>query len=130
VTFRIGRQEGGVINNVGGDQRVAGGPPGCLTVTGHIPGALDDLRRALPAAGLAASTATAAHAQVAEMDAALSGAHPDRARFARALEQLTRLLTAAGSLATAGMALISPLHALASWLGTAGEPVLRMLPPC
>jgi hypothetical protein len=38
------------------------------------------------------------------------------------------LLTAAGSLATGGTALVGPLHALASWLGAIGEPVLHLLP--
>jgi len=44
------------------------------------------------------------------------------------LERLTRLLAAAGSLATSGAALLGPLHALAGWLGALGGPILALLP--
>jgi hypothetical protein len=62
------------------------------------------------------------------MDAALQAEQPDRPRFARVLERLTRLLAAAGSLASSGAALIGPLHALADWLGALGGPILALLP--
>src|SRR6266568_905334 len=87
MTFNIGNQSGGVINNVAG-----------------------------------------AHAEVAELDDALRSERPDRPRFARALERLTRLLAAAGSLASGGAALLAPLHALAGWLGALGAPILGLLP--
>jgi hypothetical protein len=51
------------------------------------------------------------------MDAAMRDASPDRSRFAAALNRLTRLLTATGSLASAGTALAGPLHTLATWVG-------------
>jgi hypothetical protein len=128
MTFNIGSQSGGVINNVAGDQHISGGQHGVLVSTEDARRALGELGHAVAAAGLEGATATRAQAQVTEMGEALHAGNPDRPRFARALERLTRLLTAAGSLASGGAALLGPLHALAGWLGTLGAPVLALLP--
>jgi pSer/pThr/pTyr-binding forkhead associated (FHA) protein len=53
----------------------------------------------------------------AQLGMPLAPASPNRSRFAAALNRLTRLLTAAGSLASAGTALAGPLHTLATWVG-------------
>jgi hypothetical protein len=128
MTFNIGSQSGGVINNVAGDQHITGQQYGTLVTTEDARQALGELRLGVTTAGLAGHTAADAHAQVAEMDAALRPGQPDKPRFARALERLTRLLAAAGSLATSGAALLAPLHALAGWLGALGGPILALLP--
>jgi len=128
MTFNIGSQSGGVINNVAGDQHITGQQYGTLVTTEDARRALGDLRHAVTAAGLDQATAGAAHTQVAEMDETLRAERPDKSRFARALERLTRLLGAAGSLATSGAALLGPLHALAGWLGAIGGPILALLP--
>lgn len=128
MTFNIGSQSGGVINNVAGDQHISGGQHGALVTTEDARRALGELRNAVAIAGLDEATAAAAHAQVTEMDESLRAEAPDRPRVARALERLTRLLVAAGSLASAGTALLGPLHALAGWLGTIGAPILGLLP--
>jgi hypothetical protein len=128
VTFNIGNQSGGVINNVAGDQHITGGQYGTLVSTEDARRALADLRRAVDGAGLDEATATRAHAEAAEMGEALRAERPDRPRFAGALERLTRLLSSAGSLASAGMALLGPLHALAGWLGALGAPIVALLP--
>jgi hypothetical protein len=128
MTFNIGSQSGGVINNVAGDQYITGQQYGTLVTTEDARRALGELRRGVTAAGLGGGTAADADAHVAEMDAALQGGQPDKRRFARALERLTRLLSAAGSLATSGAALLGPLHALAGWLGALGGPILALLP--
>jgi hypothetical protein len=117
MTFNIGSQSGGVINNVGGDQHITGGQQGTVITTEQARQALHDLRDALSSAPLDQGTAAAARAEVTEMDAAMRDASPDRSRFAAALNRLTRLLTAAGSLASAGTALAGPLHTLATWVG-------------
>jgi len=52
---------------------------------------------------------------------------PDKPRTAGVLGRLIRLLTSAGSLATAGTALIGPLQALVSWLGPYGAGLLALL---
>lgn len=128
MTFNIGSQSGGVINNVAGDQHITGQQYGTLVTTEDARRALGELRHAVTTTGLGEGAAADAHAQVAEMDATLQADQPDRPRFARALERLTRLLSAAGSLATSGAALLGPLHALAGWLGTLGGPILALLP--
>ena len=128
MTFNIGNQSGGVINNVAGDQHITGQQYGTLVTTEDARRALGDLRNGVTTAGLGGDTAADAHAQVAEMDAELRAERPDKSRFARALERLTRLLASAGSLATSGAALLGPLHALAGWLGALGGPILALLP--
>jgi hypothetical protein len=128
MTFNIGSQSGGVINNVAGDQHITGQQYGTLVTTEDARRALGDLRGAVTTAGLGRDAAAGAHAHVAEMDAALQAGQPDKPRFAGALERLTRLLAAAGSLATSGAALLGPLHALAGWLGALGGPILALLP--
>jgi hypothetical protein len=128
MTFNIGSQSGGVINNVAGDQHITGQQYGTLVTTEDARRALGELRHGVTAAGLGGDTAGDAHAHVAEMDAALQAGQPDKSRFARALERLTRLLSTAGSLATSGAALLGPLHALAGWLGALGGPILALLP--
>jgi hypothetical protein len=128
MTFNIGNQTGGVINNVAGDQHISGGQQGVLITTEDARRALAVLRRAVAAAGLDHATEASADAELSEMDDTIRAERPDRHRFAQALERLTRLLAAAGSLATGGAALVGPLHALANWLGAVGEPVLHLLP--
>jgi len=128
MTFNIGGQNAGIINNVAGDQHITGRQYGTLVTTEDARRALGDLRGAVTTAGLGRDAATDAHAHVAEMDAALQPGQPDKPRFARALERLTRLLAAAGSLASSGAALLGPLHALAGWLGALGGPILALLP--
>jgi hypothetical protein len=129
MTFNFsGGQNAGIINNVAGDQHNYGQQYGTLVTTEDARRALGDLRGAVTTARLGRDTAADAHAHVAEMDAALQADQPDKPRFARALQRLTRLLAAAGSLASGGAALLGPLHALAGWLGTLGGPILALLP--
>ena len=128
MTFNIGSQSGGVINNVAGDQHITGQQYGTLVTSEDARRALGDLRHAVGGAGLGGATAAEAHADVAEMDEVLRAERPDKRRFAGALERLTRLLSAAGSLATSGAALLGPLHALAGGLGALGGPILALLP--
>jgi len=128
MTFNIGGQNAGIINNVAGDQHITGQQHGTLVTTEDARRVLGDLRGAVTTAGLGTDTAVDADAHVAEMDAALQPGQPDKPRFARALERLTQLLAAAGSLASGGAALLGPLHALAGWLGALGGPILALLP--
>jgi hypothetical protein len=128
MTFNIGGQNAGIINNIAGDQHITGQQYGTLITTEDARRALRDLRGAVTTAGLGKDTAAGAHAHVAEMDAALQAGQPDKPRFAWALERLTQLLAAAGSLASGGAALLGPLHALAGWLGALGGPILALLP--
>lgn len=128
MTFNIGSQTGGVINNVGGDQHITGGQQGTVVTTEVARRAARELREAVATTRLDRSAATEVRARAEEIEAEVNAGRPDRSRVARALEQLTRLLAAAGSLAAAGGALIGPLHTLAGWLGALGGPVLSLLP--
>jgi hypothetical protein len=78
MTFNIGSQTGGVINNVQGDQRITGGQQGILVPAAHAGQAVGDLREALAAAALDGTTAAQAHAQMTELEAAIRPARPDR----------------------------------------------------
>ena len=127
MTFNSGNQTGGVINNVAGDQHISGGQQGLLITTEDVRRTLACLRQAVTAASLDQAAQAGAQAELAEMDDAIRAERPDGHRFAGALERLTRMLAAAGSLTTAGAALTGPLHAMATWLGTIGEPVLHLL---
>jgi hypothetical protein len=125
--LHIGNQQAGVINNAGRDQRISGGQKGTLVASAECLHAAEDLRAAVAATPLDHVTRATAEGELDVVDAELSSAAPDRHRVATSLERLTRLLTAAGALATAGQALAGPLTTLAGWLGGLGAPVLALL---
>lgn len=127
MTFSIGYQAGGIINNVGGDQHIIGDQHGTLTTVEDAHQAVHSLREALAAADIDRTTAIAADAHMTEAASAIGAVHPDRPRGAGALERLTQLLITTGSLSSATTALITPLRALATWLGTLGQPILHLL---
>lgn len=85
MSFNIGSQNGGVINNVGGDQRIAGGQHGNVVV-GHEQArrAARDLRVGLTRTPLGQTEAAQAHARVDEVDTEMRSPKPDRSRIARA----------------------------------------------
>lgn len=128
MTFHIGSQTGGIINNVAGDQHITGGQHATVVTIDAAREAVGALREAVAQADLAPATADSAQARVDEIDAELAAPQPDRSRVASCLERLTSLLGKVGALATAGVALVPPLQTIAGWLGTLGEPILRMLP--
>lgn len=128
MTFNIGSQSGGVFNNVGGDQHITGGQQ-AMSVHGPAGQAVEQLRAVLAELRLDPRTAAAVRGEVEEIDAAVRVApQPDRQRVAASMERLTRTLSAAGALSTAGAALLTPLRELAGWLGPMGVHVLGMLP--
>ncbi len=128
MTFNIGSQSGGNINNVAGDQRITGGQHATVVTTESARQAVLDLRSGLDTTALDETTAASARTRVDEIDADMKAQQPNRSRIASSLERLTRLLVGAGTLVTAGGALLGPLQTLAGWLGTLGEPILRLLP--
>jgi hypothetical protein len=127
MTFNIGKQTGGNINNVAGDQYITGGQQGVVVTPEAARQAVVDLRAGLRITPLEKQTAAAAEAEVTQIESELRGSQPDRRRVAGSLERLTRLLLSAGSLASAGAALVQPLQTLAGWLGTLGAPILHLL---
>ncbi len=127
MTFHIGQQTAGVINNVGGDQRIDGGQLGTVVTGEDARRAVRELRNALAGIALDDATAAEARAQVAEIDAAVHAPQPDKHQAAGPLKRLVKLLADAGSLATAGTAIVGPLQTLAGWLGAHGAAILSLL---
>ena len=127
MSIHIKNQHGVVINNVDGDQMVYGGQHATVVTSEDARRAVHDLRDALAGAALDDATVAEARARLAEIDAAVHAPEPDKRRAAGPLKRLVKLLADAGSLATAGAAMIGPLQTLASWLGAHGAAILSML---
>ncbi|HET7820432.1 MAG TPA: hypothetical protein VFL10_02820 [Ornithinibacter sp.] len=131
MTFNIGRQTGGVVNNVAGDQHVEGGQHGVQVSTHDAMTAAATLRELLAEADLS-SLSDSDRATVVEdaaaIDEEMTAAQPSPETVLTRLERLTKVLGAAGALAGAGAAMLGPIGALAGWLGPFGASVMRMLP--
>jgi|SRR3954468_5654549 hypothetical protein len=128
MTFNIGNQNAGNINNVARDQHITGGQTGIVVTSEQALQALADLRAGIGATRLDPVPSVAAQTELRDIEADLRQPEPDRTRIAPRLERLTRILLAAGSLASAGSALVAPLGMLAHWLGALGAPILGLLP--
>lgn len=126
MTFNINSQNAAQINNVAGDQHISGGQQGTVTI-GTARDAAKALRHAVTTAPLPDETADTARVLAEEMDAEMSKETPDRPAVADRGRRLVELLTSAGSLVTAGSAVIGSLQTLATWLGHLGEPILRLI---
>lgn len=127
MSIQVKNQNAGVINNVDGDQVVYGGQYGTVVTGEDARRAVRELRDALAGVALDQATAAEARAQVAEIEAAVHAPEPDKRRAAGTLKRLVKLLTGAGSLATASASLIGPLQTLAGWLGAHGAAILSAL---
>jgi hypothetical protein len=127
MEIHVNNQTAGVITYVDGNQVVYGGVHGSVVTDEDARRAVGELREALTSVPLNGSRAAEAWAQVAELDGAVRAPRPDKGRAADILRRLTELLANAGSLTTAGAALMGPLQTLASWLGAHGAAILGML---
>jgi hypothetical protein len=107
MTFNIGSQNAGQINNVAGDMYVSGGQHGVAGTPEAARQISRTLRRSVATLPLEGRDAEAARSAVDEIDAGLEREQPDRSRIAGAL--------------------VEPLQALAGWLGDLGAPVLQLL---
>jgi len=128
MTFHIGDQHANQINNVGGDQFIAGGQHGAVIELSDAQAAAQALRRALRRAPVPPVVRDEIEQDAAAVALDLASAQPDQARIAARLERLTALLSRFGALAGAGAALTGPLSTLGHWLGPAGSALLRLLP--
>ncbi|MER7702614.1 hypothetical protein ABTX81_06935 [Kitasatospora sp. NPDC097605] len=128
MVFNIGSQQGGVVNNVAGDQTVHGGQRGRLTADGRdVRELVGELRTAVDRAPLPPAVAPEVHSELDALDTEVTRPEPDREAVAGRLTRVTRMLSSAGALVAAGTGLIGPLSALAGWLGTLGRPILQAL---
>lgn len=127
MTFNIGQQSAGVVNNVAGNQTVHGGQYGAVLVPREVTQALVDLRTAVESAMMPLRTATAAQAEFEAAERAVQQPQPDQEKAAGALERFTRFLVSAGPLAVAAAAFVGPLETLGRWLGPLGAHLLSLL---
>ncbi|MFF8772998.1 hypothetical protein [Kitasatospora sp. NPDC015120] len=128
MVFNIGSQQGGVVNNVAGNQVVHGGQSGHLTADGQdVRELLGELRAAVERAPLPGAVAPEVRSELDALDTEAARPEPDREEVASRLGRVTRLLSSAGALVAAGTGLIGPISALAGWLGTLGGPILRAI---
>ncbi|KOT90708.1 hypothetical protein ADK86_25510 [Streptomyces sp. NRRL F-5755] len=124
--FRIRHQQGSIINNVTGGQTVVGGQTaGSPGSSAAVP--LHHLEAALADVPLPRTTARTIHEELTAIRDELAGPSADRSSVAGRLTRITQHLASAGALAAAGNSLITPLSALATWLGTLGDPIHRIL---
>jgi hypothetical protein len=131
MSFNIGSQSGGVINNVAGDQRIEGGQHGVQVSREDAASAAATLRELLARTDLTALTdeeRAAVHEDAGAITNEMASPEPSPDKVVGRLKRITSILSATGALAGAGAALIAPLSAIASWLGPLGASVLSMLP--
>lgn len=127
MIFDIGSQQTGVINNVSGDLRVYGGQHAAPSMSmADVQLLMGKLREHLRHTALP-GTGRVAEAQIDAAASELAKPHPDKHAIAGRLTALTRLLTAARALTTAGTGLGRALASLADWLGRHGEPIHDLL---
>jgi hypothetical protein len=127
MAFNIGSQQAGVINNVAGDQTIHGGQNVTMAVPAAVAAAMHDLRREVEAAALPAEESIAAKKQLDAIEYEMRRQEPDKPAIGRRLLRLTKVFMAAGALVTSGTSLLSAITCLATWLGTAGAKVLRVI---
>jgi hypothetical protein len=128
MTFNIGQQNAGIINNTAGDQYIRGGQQATVVAGPEVLAALVTLRSAVSSLPLPPEVAREAERQLDEADAAAQDPRADQPRAATALERLTGILARAGALASAFGTVVEPLRTLAVWLGPLGQRLLQMLP--
>ncbi|MEU5282303.1 hypothetical protein AB0G87_38610 [Streptomyces asoensis] len=128
MSFNIGNQQGGVVNNVAGDQSVHGGQSAVFAAGGQeVRGLVQDLRTSIERTALPPAIIPEVRAELDSLEEEAARPGPDRQAVAGRLGRITRLLSSAGALATAGAQLTGPLTALAGWLGALGQPILRAI---
>lgn len=123
----VGQQQAGQITNVGRDQVVHGGIHGAMTTGAQQLADVELLKKLLDEIALTGADRREAEQATSELEEELAKPDANPEAAARPLERLTSILTAAGALAGAGVALIDPIGRIAVALGTAGVHVLRLL---
>jgi hypothetical protein len=126
MTFNIGSQTGGVINNVAGNQTISGGQHGVAVGSREARQAADNLVEALRHSQL--QTDAVVMDQTQRIQAEMRTADPDKSKVAACLDKLVNVVSTADAWAKAGAAVVGPIRTLATWLGALGGPILGLLP--
>lgn len=127
MTFNIGSQNGGVINNIVGDQHIEGGQYGVLVTTGEAREAAVLLQQLAQATSAPPPLVTEVTGHADAVNMLVQEPQPDKAKVAHRLEQLTQALTSAGAVVRAGAPILGPIQTLATWLGPLGEPIRHLV---
>ena len=130
MSFNIGSQTGGVINNVAGDQYVSGRQSGVAVSLSDAQTAAQALQTALATADLSELSADQRAQLTTDADAIVAEVHasdPPQESIRDRLARITSILRDAGALAGAAAAIVGPVTALAQWLGPLGASVLALL---
>jgi hypothetical protein len=126
--FNIGSQQAGIVNNVGGDQRIEGGQRVAASfTTTEAAQQLEWLRAETSHLDLSGPDRKRALHAIDGARAELEAPQPDRKRIAGHLESFASILVQAGALVGAGAALVAPLQRLAEWLGPLGSTLQTLL---
>jgi hypothetical protein len=126
MTFNIGSQTGGIINNVAGNQTIRGDQQGVTVSSGEARQAAVDLVEAVKRSHLQKDPVVIDQAE--QINAEMRTAEPDKSKVAASLDKLAKLISTAGEWAKAGAAVVGPMWTLAKWLGQLGGPILGLLP--
>jgi hypothetical protein len=111
MTFHIGSQQAGTINNVGRDQTITGDQVGVISTADAL-AAVRDLRAGLETSAMSAITYE------------LHRPEPDKPEIASRLAHVVQL--AAGAIST-GSKIATSIATLAHWLGPAGAALAALL---
>jgi hypothetical protein len=123
MPFNIGSQQGGVINNVEGNQTIYGDQTGSIDPRLL----LDRVRHEVAALRLPESVDTRVRAELDRFDAELAEPESNRQAAVGWLGRAIATLKSAGALTGAGSGLLSSLTALVHSFGPLGEQVGHLL---
>jgi hypothetical protein len=127
VSFNIGSQQAGVINNVQGDQAIRGGQVVIITSSSDAQAVLRELRNEVHSLSLDVERPNEVVGRLDEMEQELQRPDPDRSRFGERLTRITQILTAADAFVSAENGLGAAITRLGEWLGPFGAAALRVL---
>jgi hypothetical protein len=126
VTFNIGSQHGNV-SNVAGDMTVYGGQHYTAPPADLIRQELENIHRIISAIELSPEARKEAAALLVDAGRELGQPGCEAEKVARPVRRLAGLLSDIGAIKAAGVALIGPFQAIASWLGPAGQAILHLI---
>lgn len=126
MTFNIGQQSAGVINNVAGDQIVSGSQSGNVTLA-QARDAAEGLQSLLGSAALPQPIRQELNGAVAEVSRELASPQPDRTLVAHRLTRIVQRVISASSLIGSTKEIVGTLTTLTEWLGPAGAHLLGLL---
>ncbi len=131
TTFNIGTQVGSVVNNIGGDQVIAGSQSGGevgLVDLDRARSAVSELEKVLRSERAHRHVPHGVVAEVEGLAAEFAHEKPNKTSVAERLRQLMPALISASHVIGATTQVSSAVQTLIQWLGPVGNHLLAMLP--